>query len=204
MLAAQDTASDIEQTQQNALDAQNRDDPAGPVLPIIPPGGANVTVIGDSVPLGAADVIQQTLESVVVDAEVSRTMLSGPEMIRDFAGRGELGEFIVLALFTNPLPNMIEATENTIAAIPDGHRVIVVTPFGKDYMEPTAEYVRTLPQQFDFVTVADWNAAIRDNTNLLARDRIHMGGNDARQIYANLIVQAIEQAAGKPAKRQDA
>ena len=201
LLAAQDTDSDAEQTQQNAQDASNRDDPAGPVLPIAPPGGANVTIIGDSVTLGAANIIQQTLGSVVIDAEESRNMGSGAEIVTDFANRGELGEFVVLALFTNSQPFTESATRETLDAIPAGHRVIVITPFGYDYMEPVAEMVRRLPQEYDFVTVADWNAAIRDQTSLLARDGIHMNSNDSRQIYANLIAQAIEQAARKPAKR---
>ena len=198
---ALDLENDWLQTQQNALNALKRDDPAGPVLPIFPPGGADVTLLGDSVPLGAADVIMQTLGSVVVDAEVSRTLNEGSKLISEYDARGELGEYIVLALFTNPLPNFIELAYNTLDAIPPGHRVIVVTPFGKAYMEPTADFIRTLPSKYDFVTVADWNTAIRDNRDLLAADGLHMKGSDSMQLYANLIAKAIEQASRKPASR---
>jgi len=197
---AMDVDKDAQQTQENAENALNQDDPAGPVKPILPPGGADVTLLGDSVPLGAAEVIQQTLGSVVVDAEVSRTLNAGAQLITEYAGRDELGEYVVLALFTNPLPNFIELTYATLDAIPAGHRVIVVTPFGKEYMEPTADFIRTLPQKVDYVTVADWNAAIRDHRDLLASDGLHMKGSDSMQIYANLIAQAIEQAGRKPAK----
>ena len=128
-------------------------------------------------------------------------MSVGASIIRDYAARGELGEFIVLALFTNAQVFTESATRDTMEAVPAGHRVIVVTPFGYDYMEPVAEMVRLLPQTYDFVTVADWNAAIRDHTDLLAPDGIHMKGDDSRQIYANLLAQAIDQASRKPAKR---
>jgi hypothetical protein len=128
-------------------------------------------------------------------------MYSGAEIVNDYVSRCELGEYVVLALFTNPLPNMEDPTNETIAAIPPGHRVIAVTPFGKDYMEETAEMVRRLPLWYDFITIADWNTAIRDHTDLLAPDGLHMKGDDSRQIYANLIAQAIEQAGNKPAKR---
>ncbi len=201
LAAAADVGMDANQTQQNALDAANRPDPAGPVMPIAPPGGANVTVIGDSVTLGAAEIIQQTLGSVVVDAKESRNMGSGAEIINDYVSRGELGEYVVIALFTNVQPFTESATNDTMAAIPPGHRVIAVTPFGLDYMEPCAEMVRRLPQWYDYVTVADWNAAIRDHVDLLAPDGMHMQGDDSKQIYANLIAQAIEQAAKKPAKQ---
>jgi len=200
MKAALDINNDTALTQQNAIDALNREDPAGPILPIAAPGDVNVTVIGDSVTLGAAEIIQKTLGSVTVDAEVSRNMGAGVGIINDYVAKGELGEYVVLALFTNAQYNTEPATHDTIAAIPPGHRVIVVTPFGKDYMEPVADWVRLLPQQYNFVTVADWNAAIRDHTELLAGDHIHMKGDDSRQLYANLLAQAIEQAAKKPAK----
>ena len=198
---AQDVDGDAQQTQENAEAAVNRVDPAGPVAPIQPPGGANVTLIGDSVPLGAADILQQTIGSIVVDAEVSRNMGAGAQLVTEYANKGELGEYVVIALFTNVQNFTESATNDTMAAIPAGHRVIAVTPFGKDYMEEVAEMVRRLPQWYDYVTVADWNAAIRDHTDLLAPDGIHMKGDDSKQVYANLIAQAIEQASKKPAKK---
>ena len=198
---ALDLNKDSEKTQEAAVHAVERDDPEGPIKPIAPPGGANVTVIGDSVTLGAAEIIQQTLGSVVVDAEVSRNMGAGAGIINDYVARGELGEYVVIALFTNVQYNTEPATNDTIAAIPPGHRVIAVTPFGKPYMEDCARMVRDLPKWYDFVTVADWNAAIRDHTDLLAADGLHMKGDDSRQIYANLLAQAIEQASKKPAKK---
>jgi len=200
--AAMDLENDEQQTQENAENASGRgDEPAGPVVPILPPGGAQVTLFGDSVPLGAADTIRQTLGSVIVDAEVSRTMYAGPILVNEYAERGELGEYVVLALFTNPINDFPVATEDTLSAIPPGHRVIVVTPFGKPYMEDVADYVRNLAKKFDWITVADWNVAIRDHRDLLASDGLHMKGDDSRQIYANLIAQAIDQASRKPAKR---
>ncbi|MDR3364827.1 MAG: acyltransferase [Clostridiales Family XIII bacterium] len=199
--AALDTEHDAQQTLDNAQSAGYREDPAGPVLPIAPPGGVNVTVLGDSVTLGAAEIIQQTLGSVNVDAKESRNMGAGVELVNEYESRGELGEYVVLALFTNAQNFTESATAETLDAIPPGHRVICVTPYGKDYMEETAAFVRRLTLWYDYVTIADWNEAIREHTDLLAPDGLHMHGDDSKQIYANLIAQAIEQAGGKPAKQ---
>ncbi|MCL2110838.1 MAG: acyltransferase [Clostridiales bacterium] len=198
-----DAETDAMMTREAAMRALQRENPAGPITPISPPGGSEVTLIGDSVPLGAVEVLHETIGSIIVDAEVSRNMNAGAGLVTEYDERGELGEYVVLALFTNPINNMESATNNAMAAIPEGHRVIVVTPYGKAYMEETAEMVRRLPLWYDYVTVADWNAAIRDNRNLLASDNIHMGGRDSRQLYANLIAQAIEQAGMKPAKGEE-
>jgi peptidoglycan/LPS O-acetylase OafA/YrhL len=185
------------------LDPENadvREDPEGPVVPIMPPGGANITLIGDSVALGAASVIQETLGSVYVDAKESRNMGAGPDLIRQYARTGQLGEYVVIALATNVQNFTVDKTYESIEALPSGHRLIFVTPYGYDYMEETADFLRALPDQYEYVTIADWNTAVRGNTDQLAPDGLHMNSRDSKQIYANCVAQAIAQAEKKPAK----
>jgi len=180
--------------------AAHTETPDGDVVPILPPGGADVTIIGDSVTLGAAETLQATLGSVLVDAKESRNMGVGADIIHQYADSGQLGEYVVLALFTNYQNFTVDATYVAIDALPAGHKLILVTPYGKDYMEAGATFVRDVSQQFDFITVADWNLAIRDHRDELAPDGMHMNTPNSRQIYANCIAQAIEVAKDKPAK----
>jgi peptidoglycan/LPS O-acetylase OafA/YrhL len=185
------------------LDPKNadlREDPEGPVIPIMPPGDANIILIGDSVALGAASVVQETLGSVYVDAKESRNMGAGPDLIRQYARTGQLGEYVVIALATNVQNFTVDKTYESIEALPSGHRLIFVTPYGYDYMEETANFLRALPDQYEYVTIADWNTAVRGNTDQLAPDGLHMNSRDSKQIYANCIAQAIAQAEKKPAK----
>ncbi|MDR1815739.1 MAG: acyltransferase [Clostridiales Family XIII bacterium] len=180
--------------------AAHTESPDGAVVPILPPGGADVTIIGDSVTLGAAETLQATLGSVLVDAKESRNMGVGADIIHQYADSGQLGEYVVLALFTNYQNFTVDATYVAIDALPAGHKLILVTPYGKDYMEAGATFVRDVSQQFDFIAVADWNLAIRDHRDELAPDGMHMNTPNSRQIYANCIAQAIEVAKDKPAK----
>ncbi|MCL1895243.1 MAG: hypothetical protein FWG03_01705 [Clostridiales bacterium] len=198
---ALDIETDTQRTKEAAARASERDGPDGPVKPIAPPPGVTVTLIGDSVPLGASERIAETLGSVTIDAEVSRHMGFGAEIVEDYASRGELGEYVIIALFTNVHSFTEPATNQTLEAIPPGHRVIAVTPFGNPGLEEYARMVRDLPLFYDYVTVADWNAAIRDQNYMLSKDNIHVNGRDSCQIYANLLSLAIEQAGRKPAKR---
>ena len=203
---AESLGLDAYETYENAMNALNRPDPAGPVQPITPPGGGWtidgqwVNVFGDSVTLGAADVIYQTLGTVLVDAEVSRSILAAEGLFNDYTAKGQLTNYIVLALFTNTHYYTADETLRVLELVPPGRRVIVVTPYGLDYMEPMSEWLRALPSQYPYVTVADWNLAIRDHTELLAPDGMHMSGIDSKQLYANIIAQAIAQANKKPAK----
>jgi hypothetical protein len=191
---------------EDAQSAVNRPDPAGPVQPITPPGGGWtndgqwINVWGDSVTLGAADILNQTLQTALVDAKVSRNIGAGIDLIHDWDSMSQLTNYFVVALFTNTQNFTQDETIRFLDAVPSGRRVILVTPYGKDYMEPTAEFLRGLPAQYPYVSVADWNLAIRDHTDLLAPDGMHMESDDAKQIYANIIAQAIEQASQKPAK----
>ncbi|MDR1797850.1 MAG: acyltransferase [Clostridiales Family XIII bacterium] len=182
--------------------AAHTESPDGDVVPILPPGGAKITLIGDSVALGAADTLTSTFGEgdIFIDAVESRNMGAGPDLITQYAQSGQLGEFVVIALTTNVQNFTEEMTYETIAALPPGHKMILVTPYGKDYMEDTANFIRDVCTKQDYTTVADWNIAIKDHKDELAPDGMHMNTPNSRQIYANCIAQAIELAKRKPAK----
>ena len=194
-------------TYENAMNALNRPDPMGPVQPVTPPGGSWtadgewINIFGDSVTLGAGDILYQTLGTALVDAEVSRSILAAEGLMNDYAAKNQLTNYIVFALFTNTHYYTADETLRVLELVPPGRRVIVVTPYGLDYMEPMSEWLRGLPAIYPYVTVADWNLAIRDHTELLAPDGMHMSGDDSKQLYANIIAQAIAQAGKKPAKQ---
>jgi len=152
------------------------------------------------VTLGAAATIEATLGSVLVDAEESRNMAVADDLIAQYDAEGKLGEYVVVALGTNTQNFTVDATYWMMGEFPAGHKLILVTPFGLDYMETTAQFFRDLARDHDYITVADWNLAIRDHVDLLAPDGMHMGTDESRQIYANVIAQAIAVAKDKPAK----
>jgi hypothetical protein len=60
--------------------------------------------------------------------------------------------------------------------------------------------MRGLPAQYDYVTIADWNALISSQVDLLAGDKVHMGGQTSMKLYADCVAEAISAAAQKPAK----
>src|SRR5690606_38233299 len=69
--------------------------------PAAGPLGVTVTVIGDSVVLGAAPAITRTLPGAVVDAEVGRQFFSAPGVIEGLRARGALGDVVVIHLGAN-------------------------------------------------------------------------------------------------------
>lgn len=169
-----------------------------------------VYVIGDSVCLGARRQLIQKIPVCTVDARGSRSIEDGYRILMRMQQRGELKEYIVVALGANVTENVFKRINQLIANLEPGHRLIFVTPYNGRLMsstsitQRTAEYMRTLPDKFPFVTVADWAAFIGTNKQLLGSDRLHIGGNgQAVRQYALLIMQALDEAKAKPAKEAE-
>jgi len=175
------------------------------------PGFSNipsgVSVIGDSVSLGAQGAIVSTISNCIVDSEVSRQLRAGTDLITSKQNKGELRQFVVIALGTNGTNNYARYYTEMIEALNPGHRLIIVTPFdGRSNnnaraVANTAAWLRGLPAEYDFITLADWNDVISSQQNLLAGDKVHMGGNAGRTLYAELIQEAINTASRRPAKQ---
>jgi hypothetical protein len=126
--------------------------------------------------------------------------------LADYLRKGELREYVVLALGTNGTSRYERYFTEMIDAIPSGHRIILVTPFdgrsneNSRILNNTAEWMRGLPATHNFITVADWNALISPQVNLLAGDRVHMGGQASKDLYAGMVADAIRTASQRPAK----
>jgi peptidoglycan/LPS O-acetylase OafA/YrhL len=165
-----------------------------------------VTVIGDSVALGAQTALVDTIPDCYVDAVVSRPVSAGLGIINELQDHGELREYLVIALGTNGTNNYAKLITGMIEAVAPGHRIIVVTPFdgrsneNAQVLTETAKWMRDLPSQYDYVTIADWNALISPQVNLLAKDKVHMGGQTSMALYANNVAEAVDRASQKPAK----
>ena len=178
--------------------------PAPRTEPLFVTGG--VTIIGDSVVLGAQATCIKIIPDCYVDALVSRQINTGRDLMLNMQTRKELREYVVIALGTNGHYNYAALFTQIIESLDPGHRLIFVTPFDGRANEnakitaATAAWLRDLPDQYEFVTIADWNALIGSQTNLLAGDKVHMGGQTSMTLYAEMIVEAIEAAAQKPAK----
>jgi hypothetical protein len=157
----------------------------------------SVTVIGDSVTLGASSALAEVLPGAYVDATVSRSMKNGVDIVKELAKSGMLGEYIVIALASNANFDSGERAEEIVKIVGKGKRIIFVTGYGKDFMTPVNEHLRKMAETMDGITVADWEKAILGNTEHLAPDGIHAGDKESKMIYANTIAEAIKIAKEK-------
>ena len=173
------------------------------IRPVSISGG--VTIIGDSVCLGAVSALREALPGCVIDAEVSRQISAGHRAMINMQNNGSLRECVVIALGTNTHSNYAELMTRIVEDLEPGHRLVFVTPYdgrsaGTGGAHKTAVFLRGLPSQYSFVTIADWNALIGPQQNLLTSDKVHIGGPTSANLYANCVAEAVAIAKAKPPK----
>ncbi|WP_277594743.1 acyltransferase family protein [Bifidobacterium samirii] len=153
--------------------------------------GDDITVIGDSVTVGASPALEELLPGIVIDAQTSRHIATGPDLVSNLKAQGQLRQYVVVSLNTNGTVTPDDYA-NIAAAAGDGHVLVIVNGYGdRSWMpggnEAAAEYVRT---HSSTATLADWNAAIGAHTDMLTADGIHPEV-PGQQLYAQTVKDAI-------------
>ena len=153
-----------------------------------------VFIIGDSLTQGAKKEIEKALGDVTIDGLKSRNMSDGLEMLREWQGVGILPDdaIIVICLAHNITGSTVEAAQQIVDMIRPGQSLIMMTGHGNSNMGPINEFIRSLPHAYSFITVADWDLTIAQSPSLLSGDGIHIAGRRGNELYADLILKALE------------
>lgn len=155
------------------------------------PAGTEITAVGDSVMLASAPSLYEQFPGIVVDAEVSRSIWTGPGILGDLAANGDLRDNVVVALGTNgPVDQgVLEEMSQIVGA---DRKLILVNAYApRDWIPGVNADLESFADRRTNVWVADWSGAIASHTDLLAGDDIHPGkaGGD---VFASSIGQAFE------------
>lgn len=167
---------------------------------------SDVTVIGDSVALRSNAAFSSLLPDTQVDAAVSRSFDDAFEIFQNEISSGTLSQTTVLAVGVNSLDNYQEDLQQFIAALPDGYRLIIVTPYNANneaQVKEVRDYELTLADTYNYVTVADWYKAATKHPEIWSgTDGVHYSDSDTTgaDLYVKTIQKAIEKSAKNPAK----
>ena len=169
----------------NFLNAEARQSPGVPV----------VTFVGDSVAFDPVVLLQNEID-IYVDVEVGRGMRSGVDIIQWMDDSGQLGEYVVIALATNTHADSYDAAIDIINSVGPGHRLVFVTAHGVYFpeMQALSAELRTLSDEYPFVTIADWDLAIASRENELASDGYHCGTSESVELYVQVVLEALKAA----------
>ena len=159
-----------------------------------------VFIIGDSLTQGAKKEIEKALGEVTIDGLKNRNMSEGLSMLRDWQGAGILPDdaIIVICLAHNITGTTVEDAQQIVDMVRPGQSLIMMTGHGNGNMAPVNDFIRSLPHAYAFVTVADWDLTIAQSPGLLSGDGIHIAGRRGNELYADLILRALEVTQPKP------
>ncbi|MFD1393034.1 acyltransferase family protein [Lacticaseibacillus jixianensis] len=168
---------------------------------------AGVSIFGDSVTLGVSDYLGSHVQNAVVDAEGDRTMNQALTLVKNQQAAGTLREFVVIACGTNSLNDYAAVLKQVIATIKPGHKLIMVTPHNgqakPDWNSSRLTALeQALPQQYDWITVADWAGVANAHPELFkGTDGVHFAGRqEGNVLFTQTINNALLAAAKQPAK----
>lgn len=157
------------------------------------PEGTEITAVGDSVMLASAPSLYEQFPGIVVDAEVSRSIWAGPDILNALAARGELRENVVVALGTNGPVDWDVLEQMSQVAGKDRNLILVNAYAPRDWIPEVNADLAAFADSHRAVWVADWSGSIAPHKELLAGDDIHPGeaGGD---LFADSVETALERA----------
>lgn len=150
---------------------------------------SNVTLIGDSVMLGAVDNISSAMPGCIVDAKESRQVKAGVEIAQALEQQGNLRSTVVIALGTNGTFST-ETGQALIDYLGPDRNIYWVYAYGVSWQQDSNNTISALATNNANVTIIDWPAYASEHSEYFYSDGIHLNG-DGRNAYAQMLVDNV-------------
>ena len=152
---------------------------------------AFITAIGDSVMLGAAPALQETIPGCVVDAAESRQVVKAKATVESLKSQGKLGDTVVLGLGTNG-PFKTSVGQDLLNAIGAEKTVYWVNVYGAhlNWQDESNQTIAELARQNENVHIIDWAGPAAEHPEWFYNDGIHLKPA-GQKAYAQLVFQSI-------------
>lgn len=135
----------------------------------------SISVIGDSVFLGAAPSFQKKKKNVVIDAKISRQVYHGIDVAKQLNKKGKLGETVIISLGTNGKFNPATGQE-LIDYLGKDRTIYWVNVYGKDlrWQKIVNKTIQKLADNNVNVHVISWAKKARKHPDWFYQDGIHL------------------------------
>ena len=169
--------------------------PAETRTPVAP---GTVTMIGDSVMLGALPALQDAMPGCVVDALTNRQVWDAAEVIDTLEANGQLGSTVVLALGTNGYFDY-EQGQALVNRLGPERQIYWVTAYGENlwWQDLSNEPIRAIARDNPNVNLIEWDVCAPEHEDWFYSDGIHLV-EEGQEAYAAMISEAIGAEAPEP------
>ncbi len=148
-----------------------------------------ILAIGDSVMLGAAPALNEY--GVWVDAVVGRQLITGIEVMRQYAAVASIGDVVVVHLGNNG-PTSAERFDELMGVLADVPLVILLTvKVPKPWEADNNTFIFNLAGTYPNVRLIDWHGLSQTYEGIFYSDGIHLRP-EGQRIYAQLVMETIE------------
>lgn len=145
-----------------------------------------MTVIGDSVLLGASDHLLQRIDGIEIDAAVGRQIKGGLVRLADLRSRRALADTVVIHLGTNGFLGERPVRE-ILWQLRDRKSVILVNVKApRRWERPNNAIIAQLSREYPNVRVLDWHAIGRHHADYFAADHVHLSGKGITVISSEI------------------
>ena len=156
-----------------------------------PQAGSRITVMGDSVPLGASGALARRLPGLTINAQVGRQFSAAPSVLQYLRSQGLLRPIVVIHLGNN---GNIPAGEldSVLNSLSSAQRVVLVTTHVPRSWQDSVNARLTDAVKSGAhpnTVLADWHALSAGHSGWFVSDGIHLSEAGATA-YADLIAQA--------------
>lgn len=162
--------------------------PIPPMLADGTPTGAPVTIVGESVTLGARDELKRRLPVSTVNAEISRDFVDSVDVVELLARENQLLP-IVLAHIGNNGAVPDGELDRLLAAVGDRRLILTTVSVPRRWEQQVNSSLINFAGKHDNVELLDWQAVVAADRTLLF-DEVHLT-KPGIQRYAAFLVEAI-------------
>lgn len=171
--------------------------------------GNKVTLIGDSISVGAKSEFEKQLSGIDITAEVSKHFAndvasgsggdSGMTILKQKKADSKLREIVIFALGTNDAGLTKDQIEKAVSEVGSDKTIVFVTNYDKDspdkYSANNAAF-REVEKSHNNIIVADWESAAKTDPAKYMADYVHPKSPDGTELFVKTIISAIKNKMG--------
>ena len=146
-----------------------------------------ITVLGDSVLLGASDHMAKKIEGLEIDAAIGRQGKDGLNRIHELKERNELGDIVVIHLGTNGY--LYEAQVRELMTLLSNVRqvIFVNVKAPRRWEKSNNDLLKNLSGEFPNIKLMDWRSIGQSHKEYFGKDHIHLTQKGVRAITAEIL-----------------
>jgi peptidoglycan/LPS O-acetylase OafA/YrhL len=147
-----------------------------------PQRDSQVTILGDSVLLGARKTLEGRLAAARVDAAVGRQAKDMVQRVRELKEMKLLGSKVVLHIGNNGYVTE-DQLQTILTLLGDRERVILVTAAApRRWVEKNNQLIERIAADHPNTVVADWSSVANDHPEYFVSDQVHLSGRGQRAL----------------------